>query len=804
MQAILGSNQIDWGTTERALSVLHPEDWEDRVYIWRFLTEKIEDKEEGEELPKSRSRNVSCTYHELRDSCDADKWCESERGYITFHPHDADGHAAKDIKSACILRIDSDGAKIPDTFPHPSLLIKTGPKPDHYQAYYVLDERCSVDACEAVMRGMAIAMGADPSGARISQMFRLPGSPHRKVLASACHAEILSISHDAIYPLSRFVEWIQKDSVKKYDGPESGIAKGHRPGDEYNADPNVVVSDILPEGWVLDHRKGHVEYWRRPGKENGHSASWNFYPGQFYCWSSEAGVPTGGLTKFALLAFSRFNGDFTETSKYLRQIGYGTIKKTALEIIPDTDRPNIGIIDGNDPDKIPDLYREHFPLIHIAKGDWHFYNGCRWVWYSSHNIVSDMHDIAGFTLKPAYAEQLGKMVTQRIRSVVSVQWNRISERDIAIPEGMLDVLTGEIRAHRPEDNIQYIVPADLNEGPPKILLRVMNDWFSDDPIGQAKKNLLQEIAGAVLLVGFRSKSALWMIGGTDTGKTLFLESVLAPLARLVGGVNNGYAAMTLASFSESHGTAQLLGAALAAVSEADSGQDLHSAVTKLLVSGGDGIRVNPKGVASFTYQHHAKFVFSTNVLPSIDHTDDALWNRLLFCEFTRTFKQEEQDKGLPAKLADEMPQIVRWAIDGARRLASNGFMFTDAGGKDSRRDDVIDHDIFVLFFREQCSHVPVGSKKVFLGDNHNCVQVSELWRIFCHDHGIQQKDKKSHAWFKATCEKEKYTNKQKLNGGLMYYVGMRCARLTSSHGINQKVSEDTLQEQELPIHWRNF
>lgn len=104
-----------------------------------------------------------------------------------------------------------------------------------------------------------------------------------------------------------------------------------RPGDAFSA--KADFAEILkPFGWVLAFSSGETEFWRRPGKDRGHSATAHLcrHPangwGLFYCFSSSAPPIESGraYSAFQLLAVLNHNGDWAATASVLRASGYGT------------------------------------------------------------------------------------------------------------------------------------------------------------------------------------------------------------------------------------------------------------------------------------------------------------------------------------------------------------------------------------------------------------------------------------------------------------------------------------------------
>lgn len=101
----------------------------------------------------------------------------------------------------------------------------------------------------------------------------------------------------------------------------SGEPSDGRPGDDYNARGNV--RDVLVRhGWTLV-KGGDNEYWRRPGKPSGWSAT--LKDGVFYVFSSSAAPfePNRAYSSFAVYALLEHGGDFAAAASALRAQGLG-------------------------------------------------------------------------------------------------------------------------------------------------------------------------------------------------------------------------------------------------------------------------------------------------------------------------------------------------------------------------------------------------------------------------------------------------------------------------------------------------
>lgn len=103
------------------------------------------------------------------------------------------------------------------------------------------------------------------------------------------------------------------------------------PGTDFNARGwNECASALTAAGWRLIRRNAKgTEYWCRPGKGAGVSATFNGEgcEGRFYNFSSNAGLDVRAYDPFGLYARIAHSGDFAAASRDLLGKGYGTATK---------------------------------------------------------------------------------------------------------------------------------------------------------------------------------------------------------------------------------------------------------------------------------------------------------------------------------------------------------------------------------------------------------------------------------------------------------------------------------------------
>ena len=112
----------------------------------------------------------------------------------------------------------------------------------------------------------------------------------------------------------------QMSADNAHPGPVSADS-ADRPGDDFNSRGDVRAV-LEQHGWTLV-RAGENEYWRRPGKESGTSAT--LKDGVFYVFSSNAAPfePNQAYSPFSVYTLLACGGDYEQAARSLRDLGYG-------------------------------------------------------------------------------------------------------------------------------------------------------------------------------------------------------------------------------------------------------------------------------------------------------------------------------------------------------------------------------------------------------------------------------------------------------------------------------------------------
>jgi hypothetical protein len=104
--------------------------------------------------------------------------------------------------------------------------------------------------------------------------------------------------------------------------PTGGYKAGRKVGDDFNARARIEVV-VGPFGWELVHTSGDVQYWRRPGKDRGWSATWGYTKG-FRVFTTSTSLEARSHSLFYVYCHLHHGGDWKACVKELAQQGYGT------------------------------------------------------------------------------------------------------------------------------------------------------------------------------------------------------------------------------------------------------------------------------------------------------------------------------------------------------------------------------------------------------------------------------------------------------------------------------------------------
>jgi putative DNA primase/helicase len=234
------------------------------------------------------------------------------------------------------------------------------------------------------------------------------------------------------------------------------------------------------------------------------------------------------------------------------------------------------------------------------------------------------------------------------------------------PDGVVDLRTGRMRPHSPDDYMTRITAVGPGGHCPTWLAFLEKITAGD----QELQNYLRRVAGYAL-TGVTSEHALFFGHGLGAnGKSVFTNTQ--------GGILHEYHRTApietfTASSVDRHPTelAGLRGARLVTAVETEEGRRWAESRIKSL-TGGDKIAARFMRQDYFEFTPQFKLWIVGNHKPGLRSVDEAIRRRFNLIPFKVHIPPEERDPILPERLKAEWPGILRWMIDGCLEWQQQG------------------------------------------------------------------------------------------------------------------------------------
>lgn len=581
-------------------------------------------------------------------------------------------------------------------------LVRTPRDPTCYHLYYRCEE--SVEGNLKLATGLVDSKPKAIIETRGEAGYTLaPGSPatchetgreYECVRGDLANLPILTaLQREAFLELARsFNEYTPPERVK---GTPQRTSSASRPGDDYNA-RGPWREQLIAAGWAHATTRGNVEYWRRPGKKHGISASWNHRDsGLFYPFTSNA-FPFESETSyfpFGIFATLQHGGNYAAAAQDLGKQGYGEpprIPTPTQEFTREVERPAIRrpLSDLGNAERLVDTFGTDIKFV-VDWKRWIIWDGTRWA------VDRDLRiqRYARETVRGIYAEaQASEDDAERKRIA---KWALGSESDralnamihqaapaVAITSDVLDIdsnllccLNGVVDIQKGEllkpcqDNLitkQIAITYDIHARCPaweRFLDRIQPD--------NDVQEYLQIAAGYSLTGDVSEQCLFFLYGEGKNGKSTFIET----LSLLVGDyfVKTGSDSLMMKRYGNtSHQeVAALKGARLVTVSEISDGQRLDEGLVKDM-TGGDTMIARHLYGDPFNFKAGFKLWLYGNVKPTIKGKDEGIWRRIRLIPFHVQIPPAERDPHLFDKLKEELPGILSWAVNGCIKWQVTG------------------------------------------------------------------------------------------------------------------------------------
>jgi putative DNA primase/helicase len=274
-----------------------------------------------------------------------------------------------------------------------------------------------------------------------------------------------------------------------------------------------------------------------------------------------------------------------------------------------------------------------------------------------------------------------------------------------VANGTLDLQTGKLRPHLPEDLLTRLSPIHfLSELHDDIFYHFIQHVTGSD--GDLA-GYLQRAAGYTL-TGHISEKCLFIIFSqlTDTGKSTFVEGMLAAMGDY--GLTLDFEVFLETEHkgvNPRYDLAKLRGVRLAVAAETKHGRRFSAETIKRL-TGGDTIRAREIRESSVEFRPTHKLWLCTNHAPALeDGGDEATWNRLRRVPFNNQIPREQRDPRIKAALENPESQtcaaLLAWMVTGCLAWQRSGLGAAQAV-KDSTAKYREETDPLAEFIEDRC------------------------------------------------------------------------------------------------------
>lgn len=552
-------------------------------------------------------------------------------------------------------------------------------------------------------------------------------------------ADLTAAEHEQLWALAQTFDELPEDDrfqAAKRVGRPSSDRTGDRPGDRFEREADWL-SDILT-GWSVVSTNADNLLIRRPGKRKGWSATIsNRGGGVLYVFTSSAAPlePGACYSKFGAYAALEHGGDFKAATKALAErYGMGAKKRrqhdAEMPPAPPDDLSGAGPeTESKPPKSLPRtdlgnaerLVKRHGHEIRYSHqwGAWLVWEGRRW----AKDETGEMSRRAKETVRHIYVE--ASETDDNDERAMLASWAKNSESVTRIDamlkaarsepgmpmltsdmdvdpfllnvlNGTVDLRTGQLRPHDPQDNITKLAPVEYD---PSAECPIFLAFLEDVQPSLTVREFLQRIAGYGATGDTTEQCLFFLHGGGANGKSTWLmvmQDLLGDYAR--------EAAPELLTIrgGDRHPTelADLFGARFVTSSEVDEGKRLAEALVKKM-TGGESMKARPLYRDFFEWNPTHKLFLAANHRPVIRGNDHGIWRRIHLIPFEVTIPPDRRDPKLGAKLAKERPGILRWLIEGCLAWQRDGLRVPDAVHAATERYRV-DQDVLAGFLGDHC------------------------------------------------------------------------------------------------------
>ncbi len=316
--------------------------------------------------------------------------------------------------------------------------------------------------------------------------------------------------------------------------------------------------------------------------------------------------------------------------------------------------------------------------------------------------------------------------------------------------GTVELKTGTLREHRREDMLMKLTRVTYD---PEATAPRWQRFLEEMLLDPVLRRFVQAAVGYSTTGDVTEQCFFFLLGSGRNGKSVFLATVQAAL----GDYSiQAMPDLLMAHQNETHPTAltDLCGRRFVCTVESDEGRRFNESLVKWL-TGGDAIRARRMHEDLWQFSPTHKIWLAANSKPVIRGNDLGIWRRVRLIPFTVVVPEEKCDPRLGEALLQELPGVLRWAIEGALLWQREGLrtpaVVTAATSLYRSEMDVVGRFITDACFVGPFAQVAAADiYKAFLSwcsDNREREMSQQLFGRRLTDHGFTNEPRRGRSWW---------------------------------------------------------
>jgi P4 family phage/plasmid primase-like protien len=302
-------------------------------------------------------------------------------------------------------------------------------------------------------------------------------------------------------------------------------------------------------------------------------------------------------------------------------------------------------------------------------------------------------------------------------------------RAVVFQNGILHVTDDRLAALSPEVFLTSTLPYEYRPGHQCPTWQ----WFVGNIFNEDLEcvALLQEWFGYNLIASNHMQSMMFFFGVPGSGKSTtgnVLRAVLGTARSCAAGTEN---------FTALFGKESLLNKYAAIMSESRGVN--RADIDKLLqtwkaITGGDAVSIARKYKAAVDARLFCRLTYIANEAIPFDDASQAMANRMHLLYFPNNYRKGKPDWDLERRLTAEAPGIALWAVEGLKRLLTEG-QFTRPKVSMDHLASLAELTNPIGTMLSECCTVHVGPE--FLKYRTPCNDLYDLWKAWCDENHVR-------------------------------------------------------------------